>query len=463
MKSIHAGNQIRNRSFVGPQAMVLLLYVVLSWRLFRIVSRFSVNIFFGDAWAFDYYLLSGHHSLWQMFSWQYGPHRAGVGEILLYWLGNWSRWNSRIEAFAAATVIVSAAGVALLLKKRLFGAITYSDVLVPLLILVPSQLPMLVWGPNLSHGPLPLLLLVLYCLAWTLRSDIWKYALVLLLNFLLIYTGFGLFVGFLTPLLLGLDFYQNLPGQGLKKHVYAIVAICLSAVSLALFFIGYTFGSAVLCYGSPGSPRVSFDARSLPDYLWFVSVMFANFFGVKGVNIWSTLVGGLTLAACISWLAISLKRLMAKTASSWAANAVPALLLTYCLVFVLLTAIGRLCVSWEAAQEARYVPYMALGMLGLYFSILGLRTVRIRNIASLVLVLCTLLASISINSADRGKMLWLAHAKREWKACYLERQSAELCDRLTHFRVDFDPDPKRCQEKLDLLQRRGVNLYAQPD
>lgn len=444
----------------GPQALAVVLYVVLSLRLFRVVSRLSVNIFYGDAWAFDYYLLSAHHSWWQMFSLQYGPHRQGVGAILMYCLGNWSRWSSRVEAFAAAAIIVSAAGAALLLKKRLYGRITYSDALVPLLILVPSQFPMLILGPNISHGPFPLLLLILYCLAWTVRSEISKYGLVLLLNFLLLYTGFGLFVGFLTPLLLVLDFYQNVRGEARKKRVYAIVAICLSAASLAAFFTGYTLGSAVLCYGSQDNARVSFDARSLPDYVWFVSLMLANFFGIKGVNVWSNLVGGFTLAACISWLAFSLRRLIAATASSWAAYAVPTLLLSYCLIFVLLAALGRLCVSWQAAQQARYVPYLALGMLGLYFSILSFPVVRARNVSLVVLSVLVLFASVSISSADRGMMLWLSHGKKNWKSCYLREHDVERCDGLTNFRVIIDPDPKARQEKLDFLQRNRLNLYA---
>ena len=444
----------------APLAVVLLLYVVLSARMFRLISHHAVNILFGDAWGFDYYLLSGQHSWWQMFSWQFGPHRQGVGAIFLYWIGEWSHWNSRTEAFAAGAVIVCAVAVALVLRRRLYGQITYQDALIPLLLLVPSQFEMLTWGPNVSHGPFPLFLLVLYCLAWGVRFPIPKYGFVLFLNFCLIYTGFGLFIGFITPLLLGYDFYKKLRGQPLRERLYALIAFCLSLASLGSFFAGYKVEHGVLCYGLPNTPAVSFKVRFLPEYTRFMCLMFANFFGIKGTNLWTSLSGGLILAAAIICLGLSLKRFFLSRSAPCAAVAVPAILLGFCLLFAFFTALGRLCLGFEAAQVARYMPYLSVGLLGIYFSLLFGPMTKARSISIYALFAFAAFTSISIRG---GTMIWLGQAKREWKACYLEHRNSDLCDKLTKFRVDFDPDSKARQEKLDVLEQKRLNLFASPD
>src|SRR5579883_2285307 len=56
--------------------------LILASRLFLQVSHYAVNIFFSDQWVFDDATLFQRHSLWEMFRWQYGPQRQGVGALL---------------------------------------------------------------------------------------------------------------------------------------------------------------------------------------------------------------------------------------------------------------------------------------------------------------------------------------------------------------------------------------------
>ena len=96
-------------------------FIILAARLFRLTSRYSVNIFFWDQWGFNNATLFQKHSLWQMFRWQYGPHRLGLGPLVSELIEPYFHWNSRAESFVACSVVVLAAGFALWLKKRLFG------------------------------------------------------------------------------------------------------------------------------------------------------------------------------------------------------------------------------------------------------------------------------------------------------------------------------------------------------
>src|SRR5262249_51476092 len=131
------------------------------------------------------------------------------------------------------------------------GNITFIDVAVPLLLLSPSQFEMLASYANPAHGPLPLLLVILYCLVWTVKPTLLRYGLLIGVNFLLIYTGFGLFMGFLTPILLGLELYNAVRQRQIASRGGLLIALLLSVASLCSFFVGYNFDAATTCYGAP--------------------------------------------------------------------------------------------------------------------------------------------------------------------------------------------------------------------
>ena len=78
-KQIGATNLFASESVVWLWvSIVFIVYVV---RFFHLISRYAVNIFFADQWDFNNATLFEKHSLWQMFRWQHGPHRHGVGPL----------------------------------------------------------------------------------------------------------------------------------------------------------------------------------------------------------------------------------------------------------------------------------------------------------------------------------------------------------------------------------------------
>ena len=66
----------------GPALLVAAVTVLLSGRLFRLISRYAVNIFFWDEWDLKAVTLFQKNSLWQMFNWQHGWHRLGIGALI---------------------------------------------------------------------------------------------------------------------------------------------------------------------------------------------------------------------------------------------------------------------------------------------------------------------------------------------------------------------------------------------
>lgn len=404
-----------------------------------------------DPWDFDDATLFQHHSLWQMFHWQHGWHRQGLAALLQLLIEPLIRWNGHKEALILGTIFFSAACLALVLKVRLHGAIDYSDVIIPLLLLTPLQYETLLFAPNPACS-LPLLLMVVYCLCWSIRTYYWKCVCVLLVNFLLIYTGFGIFIGPVTPAILALDYYANVRNAGQKYPRVGAAAIATSIASLASFFVHYKFLGGVDCFSpEPRNPLL---------YPAFVALMFANAAGLKILSMrLAIVVGSIMLLLFVMGLLITVKRLFAERAPTWPRDAAILALLAYSAVFCLNVAYARMCLGLRAAAYSRYTPYVVLGVFGLYLYALSIRRQHIRVLVVLVLVAFAVLSARPLNPKDAGELVYQTSGKRVWRDCYLARHDIYECDALTHFRIHPNPDATHLQEKLDFLERNHLNLY----
>jgi hypothetical protein len=432
--------------------VVAVAYLVSARRLLDIPRRYAVNIFNGDQWDFNNATLFQRHSLWQAFRWQHGPPRQGLGAVLQRLLDPLIRWNTRYEALGSGAVIFIAAVLGLYLKKRLFGSIGWSDIIIPLLFLTPAEFGTLLFSANPAHGPLPLLLMVLYCLAWTVRPELCKYAFVLVVDFVMTYTGFGLFIGFITPLLLVADIFHDRRKFSVRVRVGSGVAVLGSLLSLASFFVGYKMEPAASCFSPwPRNPL---------QYGRFISLMLANFVGVKGTGFWPTLAGcviGIGMLLCLS---MAVKGLLSSSAQ-WNRSVVICALLGYCLLFCVNAAYGRLCLGLEMAQSSRYMIYLVPGFLAVYLYGLDQRKRTTRGSTVFGVLLVALLSSFHLNYGDRLLMEASGRHKRAWRDCYLARHDIEQCNELTKFKIyPFPPQVTHLQEKLDFLERTRLNLYA---
>lgn len=258
----------------GP-VLVAIAFVALAIRLFQLTAQYAVNMFFWDQWDFNDAALFGHHSLWEIFRFQHGPHRQGVGGLLGALVEPWFHWNSRTEGFLVAGIVVVAGLCMLLLKYRLFGSISWTDVVIPMLALTPAQWESTWSTANLAHGVLPVTLIVLYCIAWTWPHEKAKYAAIVVLNFVTLYTGFGIFIGLLTPVLLLVEYLRDRRAGGANGR-WLLGCLALSIVSIASFFVGYANEDASGCDSI-------FSATPL-QYGQFLSLMFASTTGIRGIG-----------------------------------------------------------------------------------------------------------------------------------------------------------------------------------
>jgi hypothetical protein len=128
---------------------------------------------------------------------------------------------------------------------RLFGKLTLPDAILPLIFLTLAQFESLVITPMPAHGAMPLLLVVLIVLSWTIEQPLARYTAITLLNVFAIYTGFGLFMGAITPVLLMIDIYHQSPRSDTRQWQWALVALFLSLAFVYAFSIDYRPGAAI--------------------------------------------------------------------------------------------------------------------------------------------------------------------------------------------------------------------------
>jgi hypothetical protein len=436
-----------NRPFLAP---LFLLFVsgALIWRLFSFISRYAVNILFWDQWGF-YTPLFHYQSLWQVFSWQHGPHRQGIGLVVTALLANMTNWNSRADAFAVGVLLCLALLCALVLKWRLFGSLTFIDVIIPLIFLTLFQYETFVVVPNLSYGVFPVLLIMLYCLGLLLENHRIRYAIILGLNFLLIYTGFGVFMGPLTMLLLSIDIYQNRHQK--KTVILPILAFILALASNLSFLISYRFDPAI--------PNFSFSISYLPQYPLFICLMLAAFWGWHSLilgQLTATVAGAAILATITAVLIFHGQRLVRRGVYSNRVSLVATVMVSYSLLFCLTTAIGRMPLGLHYAQVSRYLTLMIPAYLALYFHLLTIRVVKLRQFALLAYLAMSIVGSLPIGIVD-SLALKVYNDKVNWKVCYLQLEDVARCNQLTHFQIF--PDNDALQNKLVYLKEQHLNLF----
>jgi ABC-type amino acid transport system permease subunit len=432
-----------------PLIAILAAALALQARVFLLVWRYSVNILCQDQWDFYIPLFKGM-PVSQFFLWRIGPVRQGIGFLVYKYVSELSGWDTRVEGLVMSGIVFAALLCALWLKRRLLGPFTYWDLAIPPLFLTPVLTGVYTMIPNPSHGPFPLLLVVLYCLAWSWQSNL-KYPLIVLVNFLLIFTTFGLIMGFITPPLLALDCYRAARGKRTGGLIHPSLALLLSLLSLAFFFVGYSPDPALECFQFP-YPRPL-------EYIWYVGLMFACFWRFAWSGILPLLVGVPLFLLIAALCARHAYLLLRDRATDRRASLVITALTGYSLLFSINAAVGRICMGLHTAQAARYMPYLIPAFLALYFQLLTLKA-RPRRAALGLFLAASALLTAPLSGGGAVVLEQFRRGKTEWKRCYLEIENVAECDARTNFKVYSPIVPSSLEERMIYLKRNRLNLYA---
>jgi len=430
-----------------PVLTVMMVAAGAGIQFFGFISDYAVNVLFYDQWDVLDPLFQGKTGLGYLFFYQHGMDRQGLGLIadsILYPLTN---WNARAEAFLVGGCIFAAMLLALLLKYRLFGKISYGDVAIPLIFLTVGQYETFVGSPNVAYSGLPLLLMMLYCHALLIRQYQLRYALCLALNYLLVYSSKGVFMGIVTLLLFGLECFKRFRRGGEIPGWAPVAGLLVAGASLGSFFYRYKFETGVDCFVFP-YPR-------LVAYPRFLALMAARFFDLAQPFRLAE-VGGLLLLVCVAAIFADLGMRLIRGKALGDVQLIAGILLTFTALFAINTAVGRVCLEGDAAQATRYVTLLIPGVLGGYLYLQTIPREGVRRSLTLVFVLCLLPGCLIV---DEGPGTF-ADGKRGWVECYLRTGEIIACERAVNYLIYPDPEQTRMREKLAYLKAHRLNLFA---
>ena len=429
-------------------AIVAIVSVALGWRFFHVIHQYSVNLFFSDQW--DYLRPFFDHDkpgLTELFLYQHGPHREGIGLFADKFLYPLNHWNTTADSYFIGGCIFAAMLLALSLKQKLIGPLVIQDVAIPAIFLTLAQYETVIGTPNPAYSGLPLLMTMVYCHALLLGNTLLRYAAILLLDGLLIYTGFGLFMGAVTIGVVLLECYWSWRGMTRVPLIQAITALVIASALLASFFVDYQWAPYVDCFEPP--------RHRLWAYPWFMAIMFSRFLGSRHYLPLITTLGAILLAGAFAVMVLQFGRLVHR--GSEPESVVGAVLLSYSLLFSANSAVGRICLGLPAAAQAsRYVTLMIPAFVGIYFFLMTCNWSR-RNLLLLPFVAIVLVGAAIKTTSDYR---WLGNGKRAWADCYRSTGNILFCDQTTKLTIFPPAGRDRLQRRLDFLSERHLNLFA---
>ncbi|MBP6820855.1 MAG: hypothetical protein KA368_04900 [Acidobacteria bacterium] len=435
---------------------LLLVTAVLSYRHFALIHHHAVNLLYWDQWGFFEPLFAGKR-WWELFRWQHGPWRQGAG-VLSYLLAELTNWNSRAESFFIGFLVWLAMLAAFWLKWRLFGKLTAYDAAIPLIILTATQFQTYAGAVSSAPTAFPMLLIVLYCLAWTAERRLWRMALVLVFNFLLVNTGYGLLIGAITLGLFVIECW-NQRRQRLG-FISSLAGLTFSVLTIVVFLYDYNFEH----FSSSVEQRVA----RLWDYPLFAGLMFGRFVRPYPNRIaWFTYPAmalglGLLLLATVV-LFIHLQRVFNQEFADRRINLVTLILVGYGLLFVANAALGRAGMGLNGSQSSRFVTLMIPGVLGLYFHLLTLKPGRRRQTCLIVFLILLLPGHLPLRLGDSHPAASFSRNKRAWKDCFLRTGNQDYCNQLTGFPVLSAMEPEVLQSRINFMKNNRLNLYNQTE
>jgi hypothetical protein len=456
------------KRFMSPLVFAV-VSAFLVWRLFHLIDYFSVNLPIWDQFSF-YFLLSSsankwyahaaQQSWWGLFDRQFGPHRLGVGLVVSKYLSRLTHWNFRAETFLIGTLVSGAMVVAAAVKRRLFGPIAWHDAAIPLIMLTAGQYDIWAGTPDSSHGAFPLFFVMLYCLAWTMRWRPARYGLVLIINFLAIFTGFGLFLGCVTILVFTIRLARALVLRRWNETLGSLGMLAIAIASMGLFFFRYTLNSA--------NPTFRFPDPNWPLYPHYMAIALARAGGFVGKSRSgrhiADIIGWMLLIACVAAVLVHWRRAASQDDPKWPRSLVILALLTFTLFFAADMVVGRISMGREMIESSRYVPLMMPGLVGLYFAALAIErsAPRVAAVGAVLILACY--SGMRVKSDDLHAMSLTTAGKITWVETYLKTGQLDAAARASaavdpQFTIHPAPAEAKVPAKLRFLRDNKLSFF----
>jgi hypothetical protein len=333
-----------------------------------------------------------------------GGHAMGPGFWLIKLVLNLTHYNPLSIAYLNVFIFFLATLCAVSLVKLLYRDLTWSDMLVPFLVLNLSQWGIYLEAPNPAHGPLSLffLLLFLICLI-AVRHEVLRLILCLVLGLFVVFSGYGLFLVFLLPFILGSNLFPK----------YRLIGV-LGALGIAFLFFRSNEGDwhqSCVAY-----------LESRPwEGIYFFTLVFGRSVGATRVLSLPSFVGIGLLATGIYVIFKNIKEFLFRRKLD-PVQCTTLILSSFTFLFILGLAKGRSCMGRMYAFDSRYVPYVIPFLLAFYIE------VRNRPLIRNSFLILFIAFDLWPKSIDQKSMAFYRDGKTAWLACYNASHDVERCN-----------------------------------
>ena len=309
--------------------------------------------------------------------------------VISGWLLELTNLDVRYDSVWIATLLLAATLLALRLKSKMSGPLGLRDAWIPPLCLSLGQFETVVSTPNASHSVLPLALILLAANLWLSPRPAIRYLAGAAIAFNLTFTGFGLFAGAVIAALLAAGVVRHAWRREYRLTWLAAAGLAVVVLSWVLFSKQDILQTAVEGFRFPWTPWT--------DYLRFVALMLNLPTWHTGASAPHYRMGGV-LALVMVAAAARIARIWMKRRPSLNDD-VLVLLMGSSLLFITMTAVGRISLGVTGGEASRYLSLMFPGWLAVYLAAGSSRLARP------VAVVCVWLLAIAPYTAMAGRPL----------------------------------------------------------
>ncbi len=428
-----------------PPRLVFLVTCILSGHLFWFVSLYAENLLYHDQWDL-YRPMFDEAGIFDAFFHQHGPHRQGLGGMATYLLASATDWSTIAESYMIAGCLVLAAFLAIRLKSRLVGGLSYADVAIPLIILNPVQIETILLSPNIAHSVLPLAMLLLIANTWTSQNSAFRYGVSSLLAGMALFTGFGIFVWLGLLSLLIFDCVLEFRGGWRYRSYQSLTSILFLLICIGIFMIGYQW--------NPANPYYVFPHKPLIDYIAFVDYLFGRLFYLP--KIIRPYIGFLVfLSVLIAMVYAFIKYVYSRNEHEM--YPVTYLFLATSLLFVGFAAVGRVSLGVDGGGSSRYLTLALPAILAIYFIIVELGQKAIGKMAGAVFAGLMMFSYLSNTFFAHEKSEEKHLAKLHWIQVYQATGSMKEAEETSGLLLY--PNIEAIEARMAYMRERKLNLF----
>jgi len=283
-----------------------------------------------------------------------------------------------------------------------------------------------------------------YCLTLLHKNPKLKWVLLLVINFFSVFTGFGLFLGLITP---GLAIREVIHAFKLRDKSYAfiyVISFSISILTWVLFFVDYKFADT-----APSGPT------TLLGIFKFMALLLVHFYGASQSTYISLILGYGLLLLFLYITALHGYKLIKKDIMYSDLSLIIFCLCAYNLLYCFGTAYGRAgSTDLNAWSAPRYITLLIPGVLALILHVVGyLRSVLWSNV--LCLTLC--IGMFHFATYEQGGVEYFSRGRKAWRDAYLKTGDSFKANEISNFRV-YPVDV--LENKLRYLKDKKLNLFT---